>query len=70
MAVIVPFQEVVQARRRAHERACHERCIDLIEANLRLALDGFDAAPAHERPLYARRIRHLSTLLEYAVQAS
>ncbi len=70
MAVIVPFQEVVQARRRAHERACHEHCIDIIEANLRLALDGFDAAPAHERPVYARRIRHLSTLLEYAVQVS
>jgi hypothetical protein len=70
MAVIVPFQEVVQARRRAHERACHERCIELIEANLRLALEGFDAAAAHERPIHARRIRHLSMLLEYAVQVS
>ena len=39
----------------------------IIELNLRLALELFDAAPPAERPLYARRVRHLSLLLEYAV---
>ena len=68
MAVIVPFQDVVRARRRAHERACTQRCIDIIEANLRLSLDLFDSAPPEERPVYARRMRQLSALLEYAVQ--
>jgi hypothetical protein len=67
MAVVIPFQEVVRARRRAHERACTERCIEIIEASLRLTLDMFDAAPPAERPVHARRVRHLSALLEYAV---
>ena len=51
-----------------HERACTERCIEIIEANLRLSLDLFDSAPPEERPVYARRMRQLSALLEYAVQ--
>lgn len=68
MAVVVPFQDIVRARRRERERACTERCIDIIEASLRVTLDQFDAAPAEERPVYARRMRQLSALLEYTVQ--
>jgi hypothetical protein len=67
MAVIIPFQDIVRARRREEERACAERCVEIIELNLRLALEMFDAAPAAERPLYARRVRQLGVLLEYAV---
>jgi hypothetical protein len=67
MGVVVPFQDIVRARRREQERACGERCIEIIELNLRLTLEMFDNAPAEERPLYARRVRQLSTLLEYAV---
>ena len=67
MAVVVPFQDIVRARRREQERACTARCIEIIEANLRLSLELFDAAPAEERPVYARRMRQLSALLEYAV---
>jgi len=67
MAVVVPFQDIVRARRREQERACAARCIDIIELNLRLALDSFDLALPEERPIYARRVRQLSALLEYAV---
>lgn len=67
MAVIVPFQDLVRARRREQERACTERCIEIIETSLRLALETFDTAPAAERPVHARRVRQLSSLLEYAV---
>ncbi|MFI5366680.1 MAG: hypothetical protein ACHQ4J_13770 [Candidatus Binatia bacterium] len=67
MAVIIPFQDIVRARRREAERACAERCVEIIELNLRLALERFDVAPAAERPLYARRVRQLGLLLEYAV---
>jgi hypothetical protein len=68
MAVVVPFQDIVRARRREQERAYTEQCIDIIEASLRLTLEMFDGAPAVERPVYARRMRQLSALLEYAVQ--
>jgi hypothetical protein len=67
MAIVVPFQEIVRARRRARERDHIEQCIAIIEANLRLTLELFTTAPPDERPLYARRLRHLSGLLEYAV---
>ena len=67
MAVVVPLQDIVRARRREQERACSERCVEIIEANLRLSLDLFDTAPPEERPVYARRVRQLSALLEYAV---
>jgi hypothetical protein len=67
MAVVIPFQDIVRARRRDQERACTEQCVEIIEASLRLALEAFDSAPAHDRPVYARRIRHLGALLEYAV---
>jgi hypothetical protein len=67
MAVVVPFQDIVRARRREHERACTERCIEIIEANLRLSLELFDTAPHAERLVHARRVRQLSALLEYAV---
>lgn len=68
MAVVIPFQDIVRARRRATEQATAERCVEIIELNLRLALERFDAAPAAERALHARRVRQLSLLLEYAVE--
>ena len=67
MAVIVPFQDIVRARRREQERRRTEQCIDIIESSLRLTLELFDAATPAERPVYARRVRQLSALLEYAV---
>jgi hypothetical protein len=67
MAVVVPFQDLVRARRRAEERACTERCIEIIETSLRLTLEVFETAPPAERPVHARRLRQLSSLLEYAV---
>jgi hypothetical protein len=68
MAVVIPFPDIVRARRRAEEHACAERCVEIIELNLRLALEMFDSAPATERGLHARRVRQLSLLLEYAVE--
>ncbi len=68
MAVVIPFQEIVHARRRQQERACAERCIEIIESTLHLALHMLDTAAPAERPLYARRVRQLGELLEYAVQ--
>ncbi len=67
MAVVISFQDVVRARRRQQERLYTERCIEILDASLHIALEQFDAAAPAERPLYARRLRQLSALLEYAV---
>lgn len=67
MGVVVPFQDIVRARRRQQERVCAERCIAIIESTLQFALEMFAGASPEERPVYARRVRQLSELLEYAV---
>ena len=69
MADVIPFQDIVRARRRQQERAYTERCIEILEATLHLALQMLETAAPQDRPLYARRIRKLSELLEYAVHA-
>lgn len=68
MAVVIPFQAFVRARRQQQERAYTERCIEILESTLHLALFRLDTAAPEDRPVYARRIRQLSELLEYAVQ--
>jgi len=68
MAVIVPFREFHGARRREHACALTEECIDILAANLRQAMASFEQATDDERSTYARRIRHLGELLEYAVR--
>ncbi|MBI3786349.1 MAG: hypothetical protein HY270_23425 [Deltaproteobacteria bacterium] len=68
MAEIVPFQDIVRARRRHEQRLVAERCVEIIELNLRLSLELFDAADSRERAIHARRVRHLGELLEYAVR--
>jgi hypothetical protein len=69
MAVVIPFQDIVRARRRQQERLYGERCVQIIESTLHVTLSMLDTAAAHDRPFYARRIRQLSELLEYVVQA-
>lgn len=68
MGVIIPLQDLLRARRRQQERACTERCIEIIESTLECTLEMFHTAPPEQRPLYARRVRQLSELLDYAVQ--
>ncbi|MBP1684362.1 MAG: hypothetical protein H6Q33_505 [Deltaproteobacteria bacterium] len=68
MAVVISFQEFARARRRQEERACAARCVEILESSLCLALFRLDTAPPEDRPLYAKRVRQLSELLEYAGQ--
>jgi hypothetical protein len=70
MAEVISFADVIRARRRARAREHGQRCVELIELNLRLALESFAAAPEDERLIRARRIRVLGELLEYALRAS
>ncbi len=68
MAVIVPFEDRKRAREREREREYTERCVDIIELNLRYNLQKFDEAGPQERSTYSRRIRHLGELLDYATR--
>lgn len=65
MAQIISIAEVASARRRVQRHQTVIACLDIIEANVRLAMGGFAAAPPAERPLRARQLRQLAELLEY-----
>lgn len=67
MATIIPFEDVLRSRRRQQHQYELERCIEILSLNLRLVLDQLESADDDARPLHARRLRHLSELLEYAV---
>jgi hypothetical protein len=68
MAVVVSFSDVLRARRRAREREHTALCVQILEANLRLALHLFTSGPVGERPVRARQVRQLAELLEYVVE--
>ncbi len=68
MAVIVPFQERKRAREREREQEYTQRCVEILELNLQMALRLFHEAPNEERSLYSRRIRLLGELLDYATR--
>jgi hypothetical protein len=69
MAEVISFSDVVRARRRVRQQRETEACTQIIEANLRLALELFSTSPDAERPVRARQVRQLSELLEYVVTA-
>jgi hypothetical protein len=70
MAEVISLREVVRARRRAREREYTEACVEIIEANLRLALYLFSGGPPEEREVRSRQIRQLAQLLEYVVHVT
>jgi len=67
MAEIIPFADLVRARRRDRERESAQRCVELLELNLRFAMERFASASIDDQPIWARRLRVLSELLEYAL---
>jgi hypothetical protein len=67
MAEIIPFADLVRARRRERDRETARQCLQLIELNLRLAVDQFGVARSSDRAIWARRIRVLGELLDYAL---
>ena len=69
MADVISFQDIVRSRRRRRQQELTERCIHVVELNLRLAMELYEAAPTVERPTRARHIRQLAELLEYASSA-
>jgi hypothetical protein len=70
MADVISFAEIARDRRRARERAATEACLQLLEANLQLALQLFATASPPERPWRARQLRQLAELLEYVTHAA
>jgi hypothetical protein len=66
MAIVIEFQDIVEARRRRRQRESIERCVEIIELNLRHALWMSDYGPTAERLLHSHRVQTLSALRDYA----
>ncbi len=65
MAKVIFIDDAVRARRRAEERDLNERCVEIVQLNLSLALHRFSHGPEDERAVRARQIRQLGEVLEY-----
>ncbi len=65
MAEVISFQEGVRDIRRRRQQDLTRRCADLVELNLRLALELYTAARPEERRVRAGHVRHLAELLEH-----
>jgi len=70
VAEVISFQEGARSIRRRRQQDLSHRCADLVELNLRLALELYRAAPDDERAVRATQVRQLGELLEYVVRAS
>ena len=70
MAQIIPFAEVVRARRRAREQREIAACLEIIELNLRLTVRLFHHGSDEDRPVRARQVHQLAELLEYVVHGA
>jgi hypothetical protein len=68
MAIVIEFEQIVEARRRRRQRESLERCVEIIELNLEYARWISDRASVTERPLFLHRIQQLSALRDYAVR--
>ena len=65
MAEIIHIRDILRARRRQREQEHLRRCVELIEASLRVHLTEFESAPMEEWQVRAEKIRKLGELLEY-----
>jgi hypothetical protein len=68
MGRIIQIQDLHQARRRRSEKVSMERCVELLEWNLKKSVDDYIDAPREERSMRATQIRKLSEILEYALR--
>ena len=67
MAEVISFQDGVRSVRRRRAQDVSRRSTEIIELNLRLALELYHLAPAEERAVRVGQVRALAELLEYAV---
>jgi hypothetical protein len=65
VAEVISFKEGVRSVRKRRQQDLARRCAELIELNLRLAIELYGAASEDEKPVRARHVRQLAELLEY-----
>ncbi len=68
MATVIAFEQLVAARRRVRAQQLHAQCVALLEASHRYLRAELAACEPEEREWWARRLRRVEELLEYAQQ--
>lgn len=64
MAEVISFREGARSIRRRRAEDETQRCLELVELNLRFAVEIYAVAPAHEKSVRARHVRVLAEMLE------
>ncbi len=68
MAIVIPFQQLVERRRRQQVRSIHLECVRILECNHALAARMCEVSSKSERQVWQRRWQVLGALLEYTKQ--
>ena len=66
MAIVIEFQDYVQARRRRETQAVALRSLRIIDCSLDYALELSERCCPLERPIYLHRAEQLRSLRDYA----
>ena len=67
MGQVIHLKGIQQAKRR-REGVSMEKCVGLLEWNLKISLDQYFSSPPEEKSMRATQIRKLSEILEYALR--
>lgn len=65
MAEVISFREGAVSVRRRRQQDLARRCGEIVELNLRLAVELYSLAPPAEKHVRAAHVRQLAELLEY-----
>lgn len=66
MAIIIPFQQLLERRQREYRRGVHQQCLKILECNYAYAQRMYDVSQGFEREVWQRRVNVLGALLRYA----
>lgn len=66
MAIVIPFEDIVRARRQRRERESLERCVDLLRLNIDFIGQLLIDCDERDRPIQVQRLERLTELLTYA----
>ncbi len=65
MAEVISFNEGALSVRRRRQQELTRRCAEIVELNLRLAVELYSVAAPEEKRVRAAHVRQLAELLEY-----
>ncbi len=65
MAIVIPFQQLLERRQRELRRGLHQQCVKILECNYAFAERMYEVSRGFEREVWQRRVDVLRALLRH-----